>query len=67
MNNDLLKVAAGIVRKNIKLLNRSTIDEFFDAVTDDIEILGSDYYEEEILEISGTISKLLGGMQVSTG
>lgn len=59
MDNNLLKVAADIIRKNIKLLHRSTIDRFFDAVTDDIEILGSDYYEEEILEISGTISKLL--------
>ena len=59
MNNNLLKVAADTIRKNSKLLTRSTIDEFFNAVADDIEILRLNYYEEEILEISGTISKLL--------
>ena len=59
MNNNLLKVAADIIRKNSKLLTRSTIDRFFVAVTDDISEIGSDYYEEDLLEIRGTISKLL--------
>lgn len=59
MNSNLLKVAAGIVRKNIKLLTLSTMDKFFEAVSDDIAEIGSDYYDEALLEISGTISKLL--------
>lgn len=59
MDNNLLKVAADIVRKNIKLLTLSTIDRFFEAVTDDISEIGSDYDEEDLLEIRGTISKLL--------
>ena len=61
--NPNVQEAASIIRANKEYLSATTMDKFFQKVAETIEHYAEngfdEYYEEDLVEISGAVSKLL--------
>ena len=61
--NPNVQEAASIIRTNKEFLSATTMDKFFQKVAETIEHYAEngfdEYYEEDLVEISGAVSKLL--------